>query len=168
MHVLLLISNKLIYREKVMCKETYAWIKIVDDDESVANKGREEWWAGVHADKQVSDILLERSDIYSPVGSNLSHVGQSSKHRQYSNMNLVWKEFLWLQKRSAELNEPLYEGSATNRMHGEWHNTTEYTWNDKGLAGSVSDGCRSYMTYTVWTSDSDILRSLEADIQNLV
>lgn len=74
----------------------------------------------MHADKQVSDVLLERSDIYSPVGSNLSRVGPSSKHKQYSNMNLAGKDFLWLQKRSAELDEPLYEGiSATNRMHGE-------------------------------------------------
>lgn len=64
MHVLILISNKLIYREKVMSRETYALRKVVHDEESVANEEREVWWAGVHADKQVSNVLLERSDIY--------------------------------------------------------------------------------------------------------
>lgn len=136
-----------------MSRETYALRKVVHDEESVANEEREVWWAGVHADKQVSNVLLERSDIYiySPVGSNISRVGPSSKHKQYSNMNLARKEFLWLHKRSAELDEPLYEGiSATNRMHGEWHNTTEYRWNDNGLAESVSDRYH-WVIFTIWS-----------------
>lgn len=34
---------KLIYREKVMSRETYALRKVVHDEESAANKEREVW-----------------------------------------------------------------------------------------------------------------------------
>jgi len=48
--------------------------------------------------KQMSDVLLKRSDLYSPVRSNLSRVGPSSKHKQYSNMNLARKDFFLVAK----------------------------------------------------------------------
>jgi len=37
-----------------MSRETYALRKVVHDEESLANKERKVWWAGVHADKQTN------------------------------------------------------------------------------------------------------------------